>query len=362
MPPYQKNGRKRWYITYRVAGRDQPVTESFATKRRAATRLVEVQAIKESGGAATLSPASPSGLTFAALAERYYSSREFSASTIASDAYRLKVIFEQIGDLQVEALTEEVMAVAIGSWKSKRGNTDRGVFRKWELIRAILRWGVKAKIIAKNPLEGFQPERGRKPVIMPPTREEVEAILDASPPHLVRAILLAFHTGVRVGASELFAMRWSDFDLAAGWVRVRSAEKGGLPWRDVPIFPDFLPLLTEWRAEDGAILWPIHFHGKPVQSVKGAWGGALRRAGIERRIRPYDLRHFFATDLLEQGVDPGVVAGLMGHTTTRMVQDVYQRVRRAGKMDAILKLTRLKRRDSLPKKGNVVAPGKEPVQ
>jgi len=362
MPPYQKNGRKRWYITYRVAGRDQPVTESFATKRRAAVRLVEVQAIKESGGAASLLPVEPSGLTFEALARQYYARHELADSTIASDAYRLKVIFESIGHIQAEALSEEAMSVAIAAWKSKRGNSDRGVFRKWELIRAILRWGVKAKILAKNPLEGFQPERGRKLVIMPPTREEVEAILDASPPHLVRAILIAFHTGVRVGASELFSMRWSDFDIAAGWVRVRSADKGGLPWRDVPILPDFLPVLAEWRAEDGNVQWPIHFHGKPVQSVKGAWGAALKRAGIERRIRPYDLRHFFATDLLEQGVDPGVVAGLMGHTTTRMVQDVYQRIRRAGKVDAILKLARLKRRDSLPKKGNVVAQGKEPVQ
>jgi len=49
----------------------------------------------------------------------------------------------------------------------------------------------------------------------------------------------------------------------------------------------------------------------------------------------------------------------MGHTTTRMVQDIYQRVRRAGKMDAILKQSRLDTPGSIPK-GTILATHSDP--
>lgn len=160
--------------------------------------------------------------------------------------------------------------------------------------------------------------------------------------------MLAYHLGVRPGRSELFDLRWTDFDLAQGWVRVRSADKGGLPWRDVPIAEDFLPILTEWHAEDTAkgIIAPVHWHGHPVTTIQKTWEAAKEKAGVTRRMRLYDLRHHFATVLLEGDVDCGIVAGMMGHTTDRMVHKVYQRVRRGGKRAAIAKLPSLKRRDS----------------
>ena len=50
----------------------------------------------------------------------------------------------------------------------------------------------------------------------------------------------------------------------------------------------------------------------------------LGRAGINRRIRPYDLRHAFATELIAQGVDIGTVAKLMGHSSPNMIFQHYQ--------------------------------------
>ena len=60
-------------------------------------------------------------------------------------------------------------------------------------------------------------------------------------------------------------------------------------------------------------------------------------------IRPYDLRHSAATLLLMAGEDSKIVAERLGHSTTRLTQDVYQHVipgmqeRAAGKMDAIFR-------------------------
>ena len=72
--------------------------------------------------------------------------------------------------------------------------------------------------------------------------------------------------------------------------------------------------------------WCVHWHGRPVKSLKTAWKSALAKAGISRRIRPYDLRHAFATYALEAGADPGAVARIMGHSDTSMLRRNYQHV------------------------------------
>ena len=48
------------------------------------------------------------------------------------------------------------------------------------------------------------------------------------------------------------------------------------------------------------------------------------RAGIERRIRPYDLRHAFATMCLDAGADLKCVAEIMGHADETMIVRYYR--------------------------------------
>ncbi|MBQ7584833.1 MAG: tyrosine-type recombinase/integrase [Desulfovibrionaceae bacterium] len=45
---------------------------------------------------------------------------------------------------------------------------------------------------------------------------------------------------------------------------------------------------------------------------------------MNRRIRPYDLRHTFATELIAAGTDIGTVAKLMGHSSPTMLLNHYQ--------------------------------------
>ena len=76
----------------------------------------------------------------------------------------------------------------------------------------------------------------------------------------------------------------------------------------------------------------IHFMGKPIKSIQRGWKAALRRAGIARNIRPYDLRHAFATEAIAAGADIGTVAKLMGHTSLTMILKHYQHVLNSQKV------------------------------
>lgn len=96
--------------------------------------------------------------------------------------------------------------------------------------------------------------------------------------------------------------------------------------RSIPVRDDLLPLLRRWQQADAAagVECVIHYRGRPVQSISRAWHNALRRAGIGRRLRPYDLRHAFASHALDHGADRKCVAEVMGHKNEGMLLQIYQ--------------------------------------
>lgn len=200
----------------------------------------------------------------------------------------------------------------------------------------LLRWSAEKGFcqqiqLPRLPVSNYE-------VFMPPTHEELISILDAAPPHLQRVIIISAQTGARVGASELFRLTWKDVDLARCVVRIHGARKNAnAPWREVPLREELISIMAQWAIVDKAkgVSHIIHYKGKPVQSIKTAWANSLRKAGITRRIRPYDLRHAFATELIAAGADIGTVSKLLGHSSPAMVLTHYQYVMDKQKRAAI---------------------------
>lgn len=121
-------------------------------------------------------------------------------------------------------------------------------------------------------------------------------------------------------------------------LRVHGAKKNlNAPWREVPIRNSLVPVFAEWRKRDlrAGISHIVHYKGRPIQSIKTAWRATLKRAGISRKIRPYDLRHAFGTEMVAAGVDVGTVAKLMGHSTPIMLLNHYQYVMDQQKRAAV---------------------------
>jgi len=133
--------------------------------------------------------------------------------------------------------------------------------------------------------------------------------------HLTPLILTALHTGCRRG--ELFGLRWKDVDLSGKRVTV-PAGKTGLS-RVVPLNSEIVRVLKDWRPakyEPDKSVFPGD-DGAPLTDVKTAFLRLMTDAKITG-FRFHDLRHTFASKLVQAGVDLNTVRELLGHADLKM--------------------------------------------
>jgi site-specific recombinase XerD len=159
-------------------------------------------------------------------------------------------------------------------------------------------------------------------------REEVETYLlhlvrdrKLSPStHNVYAAALRFVYGAGLRVSEACTLRVHDIDSRSMVLHIRHAKRGRA--RDVMLSPRLLQALRSyWRQcrPRGESVFPGRGRNATLsrRSVARALSDAAWRAGIHDRVTPHTLRHCFATQLLEQGVDLRTVQVLLGHGSMR---------------------------------------------
>jgi len=174
--------------------------------------------------------------------------------------------------------------------------------------------------------ESYKPPRRSKRLPQVPTREEVRRLLQAAKTEdETLALNLLVYTGMRV--SELASLRCEDIDLESGLIRVLG--KGGRE-RVLVAPPHILPLLRRRaRALGGSgPLFPSPIDpSRPVSyvTIERMLRRVARRAGLRRRVTPHMLRHYFATTMLQAGLDIREVQELLGHSSLSTTQ-VYTHV------------------------------------
>ena len=272
------------------------------------------------------------------LKEKKFSERDFS--TLLS---HMKPALSRIGEMPVRSITKDILEDLKKHLSKTVSQTTTHV--RLAHLRAVLYWAVDKGYCEQIRFPKI--ESARYTQFVPPSQEELTAIYAVAPPHIQRVIVIGAYMGARVGQCELFQLTWQDVDFSKGVLRIHGSKKNkNAPSREVPIREDLLPFFRQWHADDmvKGIEFLIHYRGEKVTTIGKGWRAALKRAGIERRIRPYDLRHAFGTELIAAGVDVGTVAKLMGHSNPVMLLTHYQYVMDRQKKEAI---------ESLPKFGHV---------
>lgn len=146
--------------------------------------------------------------------------------------------------------------------------------------------------------------------------------------HLPAVITLALNTGMRKG--ELLGLEWARVDFDHGLIVLDGADCKSGKRRAIPINAAARAALALRQAVSGG---PLVFGG--VKDVKRSFASACQRAGITN-FRFHDLRHTFASWLVQAGVPLTEVRDLLGHASIEMTERYAHlapdRLRRAVKL------------------------------
>jgi len=196
----------------------------------------------------------------------------------------------------------------------------------------------------------------RVPVVL--SREEVLKFLQCILSRKQRMLLTTMYaTGMRVG--EAVELSVNDIDSRRMTILVSRGK--GNKQRLVPLSPK---LLTELR-----LFWQTHrnpvwlFPSREpdshlsIASVERMCARARARGGLKRRFNTHALRHTFATELLEAGVDLFSIQKILGHRSLSTTAH-YTHVRRSHLQEACRSL------DLLPleqlRQGLALTPARKP--
>lgn len=170
---------------------------------------------------------------------------------------------------------------------------------------------------------GFSPGYMPKSRWLPP--DEIQRLLTALEPDQAARVAFIVATSAEWGAT-VRAERADVSETPEGTFVLLRGTKRSTRWRTVPIVTQEQKGLLAYALKhaagtDGKLFLPWNSY------LHSIWW-ACKRAGIER-CSPNDLRRSFTQWMRQAGVSAELVAPMMGHTDTVMVQRVY------GRLDAV---------------------------
>ena len=152
-----------------------------------------------------------------------------------------------------------------------------------------------------------------KPRVRWLTVEEEQKLIDCAARHLVPIIRFAVDSGGRL--SEILGLDWRKVELEHKRVRFVDTKNG--EDRTVRLSDRAWATLANLGPKEKGPVFT--YRGRPTESVKAAFNSARKKAGLSD-VRFHDLRHTFASRLVQGGVPLYDVMHLMGHKSLDMVQ------------------------------------------
>ncbi len=195
-------------------------------------------------------------------------------------------------------------------------NRHLGLLRR--IFNLAVRWGV----VQRNPCDGVTKMPEAPPCERYLTVEETGKLLRALEaewnPVMSSSIRMLLFTGLRL--HEVLDLRWDDVNFEQKSFRLRITKSG----RGRVVYPSSvawaeIEKMFEVRPSNHPFVFPGRNRDEATTRPTRAFHEALARAGISR-IRIHDLRHTFASHMVQSGATLFEVQRVLGHTTPLMTQ------------------------------------------
>jgi integrase len=256
-------------------------------------------------------------------------------------------ILPVLGDRPVAAISRMDCRTLISECR-KKGLSRKSIENIGRTVSSVLSQAMEDGLITGNPAfrlgRYYRNGDQVKAQICPLTAAEVSLLLSAARKHFPREyslFLCAVRTGLRLG--ELLALHWADIDFSSRFIEVR---------RNLVAGRVTTPKNGKTRRVDMSAQLTTTLRGllatRKEETLKKGWGavpdwvfcteggGALDSDNLRhrvfykllekaelRRVRFHDLRHTFASLLLQNGESPVYVKEQMGHSSIQVTVDIY---------------------------------------
>ncbi|HEY6833813.1 MAG TPA: tyrosine-type recombinase/integrase [Pseudolabrys sp.] len=255
------------------------------------------------------------------VAERYLPYVRTYKTSWQTDETVLRIhILPKLGRLALDEIKTNAISDLINCMREDgyaSGTMNRVIVILRYMYNLARKWKVPGGL--ENPASGLTagPDVQRNRFL---NEEEAEALVRAI--HIdenqtaARSIMLLLLTGAR--RNEITFAKWDYIDWKNKTLLVPKSKSGHA--RVIALNQSAIALLTATPRLDGnPYIFPSPVTGRPSASLFFPWDRIRARAGLSD-VRLHDLRHSFASFLVNRGVSLYVVQGLLGHLHARTTQ------------------------------------------
>ena len=361
-----KRGKNSWRIqVYTGKNKDGKATRHVETIRgRKSDADKRLRAVLASVDTGTYTP--PSNLTVADLLNQWlegYVKTNCSQRTL--DGYRAITanhLIPALGQDQLKHLNQQHIQVYYGRAVEKL--SSRTVHHQHRVLSQALKYAVKQGYLGRNPCELVDAPSPKGRTMRTLTESEVrDLLLAAQGKYYYAAIYTAVSSGLR--QAELLGLRWRDIDLnpekASISVNRTLYKRRGVSAfmepktkhsrRRVAMTPKLAEFMAEYKLERQRVNYQVgkavtlddlvfcHADGRPYDAsvLSHKFAAIAREAGL-KGVRFHDLRHTFASLMLQRGAKPKVISECLGHASVAFTMDVYSHIIDGMQEEAILLL------------------------
>lgn len=266
--------------------------------------------------------------------ERYYS--DLTISSYQTDLLEAKKFWQNNGGFDgwknVQERDIQIYLQNLADRKLARSSQAR----QMSSLHSFFRFLTRRKFIQIDPTQGIALRRGEKKLPEFFYENELKQVFDSlkgNQPLTVRNLALFelfYATGMRVSEVSNLTLHQIDLNLQTILVHGKGNKDRYVAFDDhtkkslVKYLEDARPNLLKNDAEQHVFLSNL---GKPLskRGIEYVMQKTFNQAGISGKVHPHELRHTFATAMLNNGADLRSVQELLGHSSLSATQ-IYTHV------------------------------------
>lgn len=253
----------------------------------------------------------------------------FSPQTL--NAYRLqaKLLVNFLGNTRMNDITTQHLKQYLA--ESSNELKPSSLSHRIRFIRSLFRWSHEEGIIDSNPASKIKEPKVGKRIPKFLTEREIEHLRDACFTPMEKALFeFMFSTGCRIGEIVTLDRNSINWGSQSAIVRVKG-DKEREVYFNIRCDIWLNKYLNSRNDNDSAIFVTERSpHRMSIAQMRYIIKRISNRAGINKTIHPHQLRHSYATHLLNNGAPLEVIQSLLGHEkseTTRIYAQLSGRLR-----------------------------------